>query len=148
MTGSTGSTGFVDLPPRLRQVLYTVGGTGEHGTTWRDIARMLNLHHGQASGALSSLHRRGFLARLTEKRDRCSVYVANRFVMDRDTLPYGAGSDTSGSDLEGDCTRIECQAVLAMYESLQAEARELRAHVILLESRLEVLDRTSKPVSG
>lgn len=132
MTGSTGSTGFVDLPPRLREVLYTVGTSQDYGATWRDIARMLNLHHGQASGALSNLHRRGFIARLTEKRDRCSVYVTNRFVLDRDTLSYGAGSEPA--DPEGDCPRMDCQTVLAMYESLQAENARLKERLAVRES--------------
>lgn len=117
-------TGFVDLSPRLREVLYTVAGSQEYGMTWVEISRALNLHHGQASGALSNLHKRGHLARLTEKRDRCSLYVANRFVLDRDTIPYGAGSD-----LSDDCTRVECQAILAMYESLQAENKALKARL-------------------
>lgn len=134
MTGSTGSTGFVDLPPRLREVLYAVGSDQEFGVTWRDIARMLNLHHGQASGALSNLHKRGFIARLTEKRDRCSVYVTNRFVLDRDTLPYGAGSEPAEVSESDECTRIECQTVLAMYESLQAENARLKERLAVRES--------------
>jgi hypothetical protein len=119
----TQTSTFVDLPPRLRSVLYTVGGTQEYGVTWRDLARMMSLHHGQASGALSSLHRRGFVARLKEKRDGCSVYVTNRFVNDRDTVAYGRGHS------DEDCTKPECQAVLAMYESVMMENRELRAQV-------------------
>ena len=40
----------------------------------------MDLHHGQASGALSNLHRLGrvFVMR-DEKRDRCQIYIADRF---------------------------------------------------------------------
>lgn len=37
-------------------------------------------HHGQASGALSVLHKTGYVARLTEVRERCKVYVHPDFV--------------------------------------------------------------------
>lgn len=127
------STGFVDLAPRSREVFYTVAGAGQYGMNWVEVARNLNLHHGQASGALSSLHRRGFVARLTEKRDRCSVYVANRYLLDRDTIPYPSEKPAEVSESD-ECTRIECQTVLAMYESLQAENARLKERLAVRES--------------
>lgn len=36
---------------------------------------MLSLHHGQVSGALSNLHRKGHVFMLRQKRDRCHPYV-------------------------------------------------------------------------
>lgn len=45
------------------------------GMTWFDLAALLNLHHGQASGCLSMLHKGGLVFALREKRDRCHPYV-------------------------------------------------------------------------
>jgi len=67
------------------QVLQWIRGTGAGGTTWKEFATGMSMHHGQASGALSKLHRRGKIARLTERRDRCKVYVHPDFVNGRDT---------------------------------------------------------------
>lgn len=49
---------------------------------------MTDLHHGQASSVLSVLHKEGRLARLTEKRERCAVYVLPEYVGDRAAAPY------------------------------------------------------------
>jgi hypothetical protein len=45
------------------------------GLTWKDLSSMLSLHHGQVSGALSNLHRKGFVFMLHMKRQRCHPYV-------------------------------------------------------------------------
>jgi hypothetical protein len=44
-------------------------------------------HHGTLSGALTALHKTGRLLRLTEKRDKCSVYVAPQFLLGREAVP-------------------------------------------------------------
>ena len=81
---------------RQRQVLAAVRRHGEHGRTWREVAVDLNLHHGQASGALSNLHKTGRLARLVETRQRCHIYVVPEAV---DGRPTGSAGRTSGSAL-------------------------------------------------
>jgi hypothetical protein len=76
----TGETG-----KRQKDVIQKLRQMGMHGATWREIATALSLHHGQASAALSVLHRAGQISRLTDKRNRCSVYVANNYVNGRTT---------------------------------------------------------------
>lgn len=53
------------------------------GLTWRELGSMMNLHHGQVSGVLSNLHRKGMVFMLHQQRDRCHLYVhanhRNRF---------------------------------------------------------------------
>lgn len=61
---------------------------GYRGRTWRELARQTGMHHGQASAALTHLHRAGKIARLTEKRDHCRVYVLPTCIYGRDTEPY------------------------------------------------------------
>lgn len=45
------------------------------GLTWMELGAQLDLHHGQISGALSTLHRLGEVFMLKAKRDRCHPYV-------------------------------------------------------------------------
>lgn len=45
------------------------------GMTWQELAPVLNLHHGQMSGALSNLHKSGHVFMLREQRNRCHPYV-------------------------------------------------------------------------
>jgi hypothetical protein len=56
---------------------------GRRGLTWRELSAILGMHHGQASGALSNLHRTGGAVRLAEARERCGVYVSPENVGDR-----------------------------------------------------------------
>lgn len=59
------------------------------GVTWKELAGWTGWHHGQASGVLSVLHKAGRIARLTERRDRCFIYVLPEYVNGRDTQPQG-----------------------------------------------------------
>lgn len=45
-----------------------------NGMTWKQLGAMLNLHHGQISGALSNLHKSGHVFMLQTQRDRCHPY--------------------------------------------------------------------------
>lgn len=62
---------------------------GTYGVTVAEVRERLDMHHGQASSALSLLHQEGRLRRLEERRERCSVYVVPGSVHDRPTVPYG-----------------------------------------------------------
>lgn len=53
-----------------------VASRGDKGMTALELRERPTLpHHGSVSSALSSLHRKGVLKRLTERRDGYSVYV-------------------------------------------------------------------------
>lgn len=80
MLDETGETG-----KRQKQVMAELRNAGTYGAIWRDIALSLGLHHGQASAALSVLHREGLIARLDEKRAKCSIYVLPEYVNGRST---------------------------------------------------------------
>lgn len=63
---------------RARLILQTL----EHqsnGMTWKQLGAMLNLHHGQVSGALSNLHKAGHVFMLRKQRNRCHPYVHSSF---------------------------------------------------------------------
>lgn len=82
----------IDISTRshLREAtLALVGGAGDRGFTVRELRETLQVHHGSASGALSTLHKNGDLARLSETRMRNKVYVTPRHVNGRDTETQG-----------------------------------------------------------
>ena len=57
-------------------VMALAAASGVPGLTIRELRQaMPDHHHGTLSGALSVLHKVGNLHRLTERRDRCAVYV-------------------------------------------------------------------------
>lgn len=65
---------------RQRDVLHFIETRGSRGATWREVAEHLNLHHGQASGALSTLHKGGAIfIHKPKKRDNCAVYIDASF---------------------------------------------------------------------
>ena len=61
---------------------------GIDGLTWRDLSEQTGWHHGTASGALSVLHRDGQIARLSERRTKCQIYVTRDNVLGRPTADY------------------------------------------------------------
>lgn len=75
---------------RQRLVLRTLDHQGTTGATWAELANVYGWHHGQASGALSTLHKSGLVARLAERRQRSHVYVLPQHVADRPTQPHGS----------------------------------------------------------
>jgi hypothetical protein len=120
MLDETGETG-----KRQKAVLRELRNAGTHGAIWRDIALALGIHHGQASAALSVLHREGVIARLDEKRAKCSIYVLPEYVNGRatsDSMKTQASinanaikairalhSETIESDIVGGVYCKECQ---------------------------------------
>lgn len=74
---------------RQKMVLAFADERGEEGITYPDLCERFEWHHGQASGALSVLHKAGHLARLVETRDRCAVYVKPSMIAGRKTAPHG-----------------------------------------------------------
>jgi hypothetical protein len=74
---------------RQRAVLRMLATYGSVGVTYSELGLRLNLHHGQASGVLSGLHKVGAIARLADKRHRCHVYVLPEYVDGREVQPPG-----------------------------------------------------------
>jgi DNA-binding MarR family transcriptional regulator len=81
---STGATG-----KRQRLALSIIESNYEYGVTWKELATLMNLHHGSASGVLSVLHKTGHIARLTDTRHGCKVYVAMSSINGRATERHG-----------------------------------------------------------
>lgn len=73
---------------RQRDATRVLSSRGSHGVTWNELGQSLGLHHGSASGVLSTLHKAGVIARLSENRNGCQVYVLPQFILGRPTAPY------------------------------------------------------------
>jgi hypothetical protein len=67
------------LSQRQQAVLQLLNKAGRNGCIWTAIGQQLNLHHGQASGVLSNLHKAGEVFMLRKKIMRCHPYVAKQF---------------------------------------------------------------------
>lgn len=98
---------------RQRQTLSDVSACGSQGITWRELASRHGWHHGTASGVLSVLHKTGHLARLTERRDRCQIYVLPEHVQGRTTAPFRPNSASR------ELTERETRILLRMEEAVR-----------------------------
>lgn len=67
------------LSKRQQAVLQLLNNAGKNGSIWKGVGQQLNLHHGQASGVLSNLHKAGEVFMLRKKVQRCHPYVAKQF---------------------------------------------------------------------
>lgn len=79
---------------RQRGVLALASSAAARGITVSEVRTRLDLHHGQASAALSNLHKAGYLARLVTVRERCKVYVLPEHVSGRQTEAHASTSTT------------------------------------------------------
>ena len=70
---------------RQKETLISLGAAGIRGLTWKELGEIYGWHAGQSSGCLSVLHLEGMVCRLTERRNRCSIYVLPPFVNGRET---------------------------------------------------------------
>lgn len=82
---------------RQGDVLTMLDELGTYGATWQEVSSTLDVHHGQASGVLSGLHKTGHIARLSQRRGRCKIYVLPKYVLGCHTEPYGVTRKTDTS---------------------------------------------------
>lgn len=68
---------------RQQETLNYLFDSGVIGMTWKELSDQTGWHHGSASGVLSVLHKEGLIVRLQEKRNRCAIYVQERYVKGR-----------------------------------------------------------------
>lgn len=83
---------------RQMRTIRLLSDSGVAGLTWREMSDISGEHHGQVSGALSVLHKEGKIARLSESRLRCKVYVLLENVNGRETEPHGRKTRDSNTD--------------------------------------------------
>lgn len=102
--------------------LVALGGMS--GRTIAEIRdRAPDEHHGTLSGALTALHKAGKILRLTEQRDRCSVYVCPQFLHDRQVI----SPITSRKGINVSTLTAERDSLLAVIASVRELADEWSA---------------------
>lgn len=73
---------------RQKEVLALLQAAGREGMTVHELEIALVLGHGAASGALTRLHRAGYILRLTERRGDQEIYVLPNMTFERQLAPY------------------------------------------------------------
>jgi hypothetical protein len=73
---------------RQKGVYALVTRAGTEGMVGSEVEEALAIHHGQASSALSHLHRAGYVIRLKMRRGRQEIYVHPDYVRGREESPY------------------------------------------------------------
>lgn len=127
---------------RLHETLEELRMAGIFGRTWRELAKRLNLHHGQASAALTTLHQAGKLDVLRDvKRDGCGIYIHPDHVGGRPTRQAGKSRATELSE-KLDVARAEVQRLEADLAAAGEEVSRLEKRAILLAEEKSTL--TSK----
>jgi hypothetical protein len=108
---------------RQTEVLGRLEMAGSTGLTWEELGSALGWHHGQATGALSTLHKVGSIQRLAAERrggsangKGSSVYVLPHFVGGRRVARQGRAST---NDLQDQVATLSAENA-----RLAAEARE------------------------
>jgi hypothetical protein len=80
---------WLQVPSTLMLDGATVRVSHYQGLTWKELDTFTGWGHGSTSRVLSDLHKAGRIARLTEERNRCKVYVLPEYVNGRETEPHG-----------------------------------------------------------
>lgn len=73
---------------RQKAALAAVEMAMSHGITSAELEDYLKIGHGQASSALSHLHRAGRIKRIKDRRKTQEIYVLADYVGDRKESPY------------------------------------------------------------
>jgi DNA-binding MarR family transcriptional regulator len=70
-----------------QKALYILKKANLYGMTWKELADLIGIHHGTASGVLSVLHQSGAIVRTIKTRNRCKIYVHQDY---KDQVMYEA----------------------------------------------------------
>lgn len=99
---------------RQEAALELVQTSGAEGVTVAEAEGFLSVGHGQASSALSHLHRAGRVTRLKDRRRSQEIYVVPEHVNGRKESPYNARPQRKHPKFHSDTTVIEAMRVAGM----------------------------------
>lgn len=111
---------------RQKATLDAVELSAGHGVTALEMEQLLNVGHGQASSALSHLHRAGHIRRIKDRRNKQEIYVLPEHVGDRKESPYNPRPERKHPKFHSDRTVLEAmkQADLPLTEPMYAHIRK------------------------
>lgn len=96
---------------RQQRTLGLVEMSAAFGITVAELEDVLGIGHGQASSALSHLHRAGRITRLRERRSKQEVYVLPVHINGRPESPYNARPQRKHPRFHSDRTVVEAMRV-------------------------------------
>lgn len=99
---------------RQQAALSMVNKSGSNGVTVKEMEQFLDVGHGQASSALSHLHRAGRIRRLKDRRRSQEIYVAEEFVNGRKESPYKPRTERKHPKFHTDRTVLEAMAAAGL----------------------------------
>jgi hypothetical protein len=110
---------------RQAAVLDVVKAAAAAGVTSGEVENFLRIGHGQASSALSHLHRAGRIKRITERRMTQELYVLAEHVGGRKESPYTPREQRKHPKFHSDRTVLEAMKMAGIsdapsnYESIR-----------------------------
>lgn len=99
---------------RQAKALEAVELAARRGITVAELEEYLGIGHGQASSALSHLHRAGRIKRITARRKSQEIYVAEEYRDGRDESPYNARSARKHPKFHSDRTVVEAMSMAGL----------------------------------
>ena len=99
---------------RQRATLEAVTLSAHRGVTAAEMENLLGVGHGQASSALSHLHRAGHIRRIKERRFKQEVYVLAEHVGDREESPYNPRPERKHPRFHSDRTVLEAMKMAGL----------------------------------
>jgi ribosomal protein S25 len=112
---------------RQAKALQAVTAFGANGLVVAELELMLGVGHGQASSALSHLHRAGKVVRLKSRRNKQEIYVVPDFVKGREESPYNPRLNRKHPKFYNDATVLKAMKEAGMNPlSYEADYQKIR----------------------
>lgn len=99
---------------RQKATLEAVELAAGHGVTAAEMEDLLQVGHGQASSALSHLHRAGRIRRIKDRRNKQEIYVLPAHVGDRKESPYNPRPERKHPRFHSDATVVNAMKMAGM----------------------------------
>lgn len=96
---------------RQQRTLEAVHTAGANGLVSVEVEELLGVGHGQASSALSHLHRAGHVVRITDRRKKQEIYVTPENVNGRTESPYNPRTSRKHPRFYSDASVVEAMRV-------------------------------------
>jgi ribosomal protein S25 len=109
---------------RQTLALEAVTDAAHRGITSGELENLLGIGHGQASSALSHLHRAGRIKRITERRMKQELYVLAEHVGERKESPYNPRPQRKHPKFHSDRTVMEAMNVGGIPPAYYLEVRK------------------------
>jgi hypothetical protein len=126
-------------------------GSGQHGSTWKQVADGIGGHHGQVSSVLSSLHASGFVFTLREMRDGCHPYLhytQRQYFTDEQVFDSPTTTKAGRNKQINDLFQQQVRSALQIALSYENETEAMRGLIDSIVLSVEWLDNALENNDG